>query len=242
MDTLDLLWELENYNLKLQEYKEKIKELEKSKSIEKEKMEFENIKIDYENKKSSLNSKERETRKFEGQLKNKEFLHKENKDLLYQGNISDIKQLEQLTEENNVLEEEIDDLESKILNNLEEIDFIKNYLENTNIQIKDKSNYIDKEIKKNKLKREKFQEELEEIKETINKLTINIEKNTLNLYKKIKRGKLNAIALAKDNICTGCNMKIPSHQVQILREDEKIVLCQSCGRILYYKPSKAEIS
>ena len=52
----------------------------------------------------------------------------------------------------------------------------------------------------------------------------------------VARGK-KAVALVRDQVCTGCHMRIPIGVVNTLRQGQDIQLCENCGRYLYLPPS-----
>jgi len=44
------------------------------------------------------------------------------------------------------------------------------------------------------------------------------------------------ITLVRDQVCTGCHMRVPIGAILSLRHGEDIQLCESCGRYLYLAP------
>ncbi len=58
----------------------------------------------------------------------------------------------------------------------------------------------------------------------------------VNLYTKISHKK-NGIALSpvRDEFCSMCHMRIRPQVLNELREENEIILCENCGRILYWK-------
>ncbi|HEY4544018.1 MAG TPA: C4-type zinc ribbon domain-containing protein, partial [Tissierellaceae bacterium] len=61
-----------------------------------------------------------------------------------------------------------------------------------------------------------------------------LDKRILDDYLKIKKRKKKAVALAEDSTCRGCNMKLSSGMWDEIKHSEEPILCDSCGRILYY--------
>ncbi len=63
---------------------------------------------------------------------------------------------------------------------------------------------------------------------------------TLHLYDRLlkHRGGL-AIAQARDGRCTACNVILRLHFYQQVRNNEDVLTCEACGRILYYTPPEA---
>jgi len=60
-----------------------------------------------------------------------------------------------------------------------------------------------------------------------------IPQELLERYQKIKGFRQDPIALLKDSRCGGCNMQLPSNIEARVRNEEKPVECENCGRILY---------
>ncbi|HEX9445862.1 MAG TPA: C4-type zinc ribbon domain-containing protein [Candidatus Binatia bacterium] len=54
-----------------------------------------------------------------------------------------------------------------------------------------------------------------------------------------RRGGMAVVAVA-DGICQGCFMNIPPQLANEIRRNERLNLCPSCHRILYYKPPPSE--
>lgn len=52
-------------------------------------------------------------------------------------------------------------------------------------------------------------------------------------YKAIKQHSTPPMARLKDGQCCGCFMQLPSATQRLIRETEKLVECDNCGRILY---------
>jgi predicted nucleic acid-binding Zn-ribbon protein len=52
-------------------------------------------------------------------------------------------------------------------------------------------------------------------------------------YERLRvRGK-KGVALVRNQVCTGCHMRVPIGQITVLMRGEDIQLCESCGRYLH---------
>lgn len=58
------------------------------------------------------------------------------------------------------------------------------------------------------------------------------------IYQRVYRARGNAISLVKDNTCTGCYAQITHQVLNELQQRHKILLCDSCGRILLFVASR----
>jgi predicted nucleic acid-binding Zn-ribbon protein len=67
--------------------------------------------------------------------------------------------------------------------------------------------------------------------DTIKKLPEDIQ----TVYERVSKARGNAVCLIKDNICTGCYAQITHQVVNELQKRHKLIICDSCGRILIYK-------
>lgn len=54
----------------------------------------------------------------------------------------------------------------------------------------------------------------------------------------VARGK-KGVAMVRDQVCTGCHMRLPIGTIMTLKHDRDIQLCESCGRYLYLPPAAA---
>jgi predicted nucleic acid-binding Zn-ribbon protein len=79
-------------------------------------------------------------------------------------------------------------------------------------------------------------EGLEALQNARTKLASEIEVRTLRLYEKLSRKYDRAIVPVVEHRCLGCSMSVPTSR-RVAGEDRrgnKIVLCESCGRILFF--------
>ncbi len=76
-------------------------------------------------------------------------------------------------------------------------------------------------------------DDLERLRGEVAKAAQGIDEALMAQYKKIKQHRHNPVAIFKDNRCQGCNMQLPSSVLQNLKNDDKIITCENCGRILF---------
>jgi predicted nucleic acid-binding Zn-ribbon protein len=50
------------------------------------------------------------------------------------------------------------------------------------------------------------------------------------------------ITMVRDQVCTGCHMRVPIGAIMSLKHGEDIQLCESCGRYLYLAPPTETVS
>jgi predicted nucleic acid-binding Zn-ribbon protein len=64
------------------------------------------------------------------------------------------------------------------------------------------------------------------------KIVARLNKDVLSRYEKIRSGRGKAVSIIRKNSCSGCGNRIPPQHIMEIRRDDKIYLCQHCGRIV----------
>lgn len=233
MSQLDLLWKLEEQNnllkkkkmnqdlknqkLKIESIENRINDLMKEIEIYKEKISDYVLKI--KKKEIKLKSLRYEVEKIDEEL--------------YSGNISDLNQLEHLNKEKEDVFLKINNIELEVLTMMEEE-------ENINLNIKELSSKLANKKEKLSITKKDYKNQsklinkkiLEEEKVIIN-LNNQIQDNILEKYNNIKGKKESAIVKVSNDICSGCNMRIPTYLLSALKSNKELIYCENCGRILY---------
>lgn len=58
-------------------------------------------------------------------------------------------------------------------------------------------------------------------------------------YDRLRVRDKKGVAVVRNQVCTGCHMRLPIGVITILMQDRDIQLCDSCGRYLYLEPQAA---
>jgi predicted nucleic acid-binding Zn-ribbon protein len=58
-------------------------------------------------------------------------------------------------------------------------------------------------------------------------------------YDRLRARDKKGVAVVRNQVCTGCHMRLPIGKITVLMRDEDIQLCDSCGRYLYIEPAAA---
>jgi predicted nucleic acid-binding Zn-ribbon protein len=64
-------------------------------------------------------------------------------------------------------------------------------------------------------------------------------KPILDHYDRLRARGKKGVAVVRNQVCTGCHMRVPIGQITVLMRGEDIQLCETCGRYLYL-PDPAE--
>ncbi len=145
------------------------------------------------------------------------------------------KEYRSLLKEIDEAQSRIDTLEEEIISELLNADDIEKEIEETSQKAEEIKKVFSQEkenLFKNKAESEKNREELVKEKE---KVLPRIPQDELALYQQISRKK-NGIALSpvNDEFCSMCHMRIRPQVINELKARKVIILCENCGRILYW--------
>ncbi|MDP1678434.1 MAG: C4-type zinc ribbon domain-containing protein [Bacteroidota bacterium] len=64
------------------------------------------------------------------------------------------------------------------------------------------------------------------------KIVTRLSKDIVSRYEKIRSGRGKAVSVIRKNSCSGCGNRIPPQHIMEIRRNDKIYLCQHCGRII----------
>ena len=238
MNQLDLIWELESHNNKLEEYNRDLGLVNEKSTIKTIESRVAQLETEINKIKEELKEKKLENIKKEKLLKNYIYKGEEIDKDLYRGNISDIKQLEYLSQEKNDILRLTNDMELGILSIMEEIEELENLYDKKKEKLglcKIKLSNSISEYKENIVEIEK---QILNEESLVNKIIKNIDGKVLNTYYDLKNRRGKAIVSINNNICSGCNMMVPTYLLNDLKKKSQIIFCENCGRILYYKLDK----
>ena len=65
-------------------------------------------------------------------------------------------------------------------------------------------------------------------------LVMKIKKPLLTTYERLRNRYKRAIVPVKDDNCLGCFMRLPTSITTHGRTDKEVIICENCGRILYW--------
>lgn len=131
-------------------------------------------------------------------------------------------------------EKELDELETRELELMEEADRLRGALNDAKSALAKTQEIVDGDLVSVADRRKNLTVELAELKEERAKLATGISPTVLPLYErllKIKDGV--AIAPMRDGRCGGCHMKLVASTVIKVQAEKELAQCEDCGRILY---------
>lgn len=233
MERLDLLWNLGIHQNSLKNYYKELEKLKKPLSIN----DSQDLIVKTEKKLNSLRSKQEEIKRklteSSRRLKDYSFKIEETEEALYNGSTTNPKQLEYLSQEKDKLKEIISETETEILEFMDEVEIMDKELIIIDTDFQDIKNQNIKLEKQNKILVNELNHKIKTEIEAIKSLEDKIDKTILNKYTVIRNNRGTGIAEVKNSACTGCNMMIPTFMTDKLNNNNEIMYCESCGRILY---------
>lgn len=74
----------------------------------------------------------------------------------------------------------------------------------------------------------------------IAELRAGIPEPILGHYDRLRARDKKGVAVVRNQVCTGCHMRLPIGVITTLMQDRDIQLCDSCGRYLYLEPQTTQ--
>lgn len=130
-------------------------------------------------------------------------------------------------------------VEDKILSKMEEAEQLKTILEEARHAKDKEESVLLGEKNMVQLEADKLQSQLDALKETRNEWVGQVPPHIMEVYERTasKRRGI-AMAEARNELCTECQMRIRPQLFQEIRRNDTIITCESCSRILFHMPAE----
>ncbi|OPX33988.1 hypothetical protein B1H10_04590 [candidate division KSB1 bacterium 4484_188] len=224
--------------IELQEIDTRFDELQMQKGdlplmIEEAENDLEEIKSQENELEIQLKKGEADRRMFQVEIEAGRGKLKEYEDKLYK--VQTNKEYDAISLEIDTKKMEINELENKILQSLEEeeetkknLDELKERLEKVDKQLDEYRHELEEIIKHTRAEEARLSKEREKITEVI-------DKRILRQYQRIRKAKGGlAVVPIKKGSCGGCFSAIPPQRIVEIRELNRMHTCENCGRILVW--------
>ncbi len=132
---------------------------------------------------------------------------------------------------------EIRKAEDRILDLMGESEPLEANVKKAEASLKSEREEVEAEKKKARERTALDQQQLEQLRHERADVVQQVPASLSKLYEKVRR-KWHGAALAEvqEGRCTGCFISLRPQHFQDLRGSDKVMTCESCGRILYYNP------
>ncbi|MFO8052972.1 MAG: C4-type zinc ribbon domain-containing protein [Candidatus Omnitrophota bacterium] len=224
--------------IKLQEIDKEIYQLDlqKNNNIPKKITELKEL-IDQKQKefaafKDKVNRLELEKKNKEGELAQKEENLKKTKSQLYQ--LKSNKEYQLKLNEISSIEADISCAEEEVIKFLDTIEQEKAKVEKEKESTEAESNKIKQEIDSLEKQTKEIGQQIKELENKRNNSVDDVDEKILNQYQELlkKRSGLAIVPVINDN-CGACHMSLTSQKINEIKMYDRLVLCESCVRILY---------
>ena len=131
-------------------------------------------------------------------------------------------------------EKDVDDLETRELELMEEIDVARGALKSAQAARAHDRKLVAEDLAAIAQRRERLESECREVATERETLASHVPEAVLPLYQRLMKSK-NGLAVApmRDATCGGCHMKLIASTVVAVQSAREITRCEDCGRILY---------
>lgn len=224
--------------LKLQGLDYQLGELERSKDYLPDMIatlegEIKQSQVDLANAKDQLEATRLENKRLELRVKDKQVeLERLQKQMMV---IKTNKEYDALAREIDHVKADIAASEEGILSTLERIEALQN-------EIKEKEGHVAQLSETNGAQLSSIKGEMDSVGDKIRikederkNIIVRLEDGMVSIYERVRKGKGGgAIVYIKNRACSGCFKTLPAQRVQEIRRAERIITCDSCGRILIW--------
>lgn len=134
-------------------------------------------------------------------------------------------------------EREIRAAEDKILEAMVDTEAREKDQKTAEAELKRETAEIEKEKTAARERTEQDERELATWNQQRQQLRSGISPDVLEHYDRVIRARKSAIAEAREQKCSACNVMVRPQTYDEIRSNEKIIVCDSCSRVLFYDPS-----
>ena len=134
-------------------------------------------------------------------------------------------------------EQEIRKNEDKILEIMEGNELLERQVKATESELKTQGAVVEKEKSEARILTEQDDKKLAELKTERARLREGIGEGALATYDRVVRARKTGLAEARSQLCGACHVMLRPQTWNELKGGEKLITCDSCGRMLYYDPA-----
>jgi predicted nucleic acid-binding Zn-ribbon protein len=131
-------------------------------------------------------------------------------------------------------QKEVDDLETKELELMEEMDGHRAAQNSAAAALEKSRASVEEELAEIRSRHERLEAERTEVAAERSRLAADVPESILPLYERLMKTKAGlAIVPLQDGKCGGCHMKLIASTAVAVQNDREMTRCEDCGRILY---------
>lgn len=156
---------------------------------------------------------------------------------LYSGRVANPKELQAMEADIQMLSRQRGRTEEDVLNLMEQIEQLLMDVKTLEKDRQAREQVLAVHLETYRQRREELTRELETTRAERETYASQIDPDLLRRYERL-RGRLEGVAVVKiiNGICGGCHFKLPGQLVTRVKEEDVVLTCEECGRILYGGP------
>jgi uncharacterized protein len=148
------------------------------------------------------------------------------------------KEYQAMQKEMSVAEQEISDLETRLLERMEEADTLAIELKTAEAALKSEQGEIARERQALEEEKGLLGTTLQQTTEERRRTAANVSRDALAVFDRVAQTRKGlAMAEARDGLCTVCHVRLRPPVFNQARRNDGIIQCDSCTRILYFVPA-----
>jgi len=175
----------------------------------------------------------RDQKRIENDLSMVEEKTKKNEARLYNGNVTNPKELKSIQDEVGHLKNNVSELEDELLEAIDKTDKLADEnrkLSDGLLSFEKKKNELSDAVMALNKDKDELIENLKVERETVSK---DIDDEVMKLYERLRKEKDGvAVAVLKDGTCQGCHVSLPESELNAFKDDTEIWRCGHCSRIV----------
>jgi predicted nucleic acid-binding Zn-ribbon protein len=234
MRQIELLWKLQNIDSQIDQIEKELSEYTDKQKLREIKQSFVQEKNLLEKNQELLDETVKSIRNSRSKAEELKFDYKKTEQKLYDGSVSNAKQLEGMQKNLEEMQKSIDALENMYKAAENEKKRLEEQIKKSKLKLVKYKSSFDALKKENTDGEERVRKELAELSDQRWQLVNEIKDWVMDRYNRVRLGIKNAVTLVEDLKCSGCHMELSVISTERLRDDD-IIICETCGRILYYK-------
>lgn len=234
MRQIELLWKLQGIDSRIDRNEKELSKYTDRQKLKEIKTSFMQEKELLEKSKELLDETVKSIRSSRSKAEKLKFDYQKTEQKLYDGSVSNTKQLEGMQKNLEEMTRNIKSLEDMLKVYEDDKKNLEERIKKSKAKLVKYKSVFDALKKENTDGGEKARKELDELNAQRQQLVKDIEDWVMDRYNRVRLGTNTAVTLVEDLKCSGCHMELSVISTERLREDD-ILICETCGRILYYK-------
>ena len=238
---LELLWNLQELDLSIYDLQDNIEKAPSESGIAELEEHLDGLKTDYSSREEELKTNRKALKKLE--LNTQKIIddRKELKENLYNGTVTNVKELEQMHRKLDILGAEKQKLEDETIMLMELLENQETELTELERELKAREKELAEKESELQKRLNGLQDDLKKIENEREELVAKIDKKMLAKYDELAvKYSRRALARVENDLCGGCQVFISSAQRGHLYNPGAMVYCENCGRLLVRLESSDE--